>query len=61
LEPTKQQAFWPYIGQLREGILSNVASIKPKALRILLTEAIHALDHIEKQIKAQADSNEASK
>lgn len=58
MEPTKQQALWPYVSNLRQGVLANAAAMKPKAVRLLLTEAIYALDHIEQQIKDQAERNQ---
>lgn len=60
-KPTEQQAIWPFLHDLRQGVRENVGAMKPKALRILLLEAIHALDVIEKRIKEQATANEESK
>jgi len=61
LERTEQAALWPYIGQLRKALLLDVKTLKPKALRQYLTEAIQALDTIETRIKQQAERNEADK
>lgn len=59
-QPTEQQAIWPFLRELRQGVKENVKAMKPKALRLLLLEAIYALDVIEQRIKEQAAKNEES-
>lgn len=59
-QQTEHQAIWPFLHDLRQGVKGNVSAMKPKALRILLLEAIHALDVIEQRIKEQATKNEES-
>ena len=59
-QPTEQQAIWPFLHELRQGVKENAKVMKPKALRVLLLEAIYALDVIEQRIKEQATKNEES-
>jgi hypothetical protein len=61
VEKTESTALWPYINVLRQSLLLDVKTLKPKALRQYLTEAIQALDTIETRIKQQAERNEADK